>query len=492
MSGDNVVLVNVKWGKQLFSDVEIDTNEPASVFKMQLWTLTGVPLPRQTIIGLKGGKLKDDSDWSKAAPKPGQTLMLMGTPDESSLAPPPTDDGAVFDDLDADASAFQEAPVNHPPGLDNLGNTCYMNSTIQCLNAVPELRTALAEFRGSTTALNPGEKLAAGLRDLTSRMASKNSASINPQQFLYILRQVNPQFGERSPQGIFMQQDAEECWGEIVSRLSAALTSSSASGNEIDKAFSLTVKSTDTCEEEDSNEVVHRTEEIRALKCHITVAINHMTQGISDALEEKVEKHSETLGRSAMWKRKSRIDRISPYLVVQFVRFAWKRTENVKAKILRNVSFPANLDVYDFCTDELKAALDVKREAVRTAEESNVSTALSGATPELSTAEPADAPGITTHDAAAADATIAEPLTIIAPLVADTGYYTLSAVLTHQGRAADSGHYVAWVKDKKSAAWLKYDDDKVSVHTEEEIMKLSGGGDWPIAYMALYQAKPSS
>lgn len=33
-----------------------------------------------------------------------------------------------------------------PAGLSNLGNTCYMNATVQCLKTVPELRDALHKF----------------------------------------------------------------------------------------------------------------------------------------------------------------------------------------------------------------------------------------------------------------------------------------------------------------------------------------------------------
>jgi ubiquitin C-terminal hydrolase len=39
------------------------------------------------------------------------------------------------------------------------------------------------------------------------------------------------------------------------------------------------------------------------------------------------------------------------------------------------------------------------------------------------------------------------PLIILATFVNETGMYELFAVLTHKGRMADSGHYVAWVKE---------------------------------------------
>jgi ubiquitin carboxyl-terminal hydrolase 14 len=51
-----------------------------------------------------------------------------------------------------------------------------------------------------------------------------------------------------------------------------------------------------------------------------------------------------------------------------------------------------------------------------------------------------------------------------------------------------AGHYISWVK-KGSNEWLKYDDDKVSIVKDEDIQRLDGGGDWPMAYIVLYRAK---
>jgi ubiquitin carboxyl-terminal hydrolase 14 len=37
--------------------------------------------------------------------------------------------------------------------------------------------------------------------------------------------------------------------------------------------------------------------------------------------------------------------------------------------------------------------------------------------------------------------------------------------------------------------WFKCDDDKISAVTDEEIFKLSGGGDWHMAYLLFYKSR---
>ncbi len=80
------IKVSVKWQKSVFDDVEVDLDQPPSVFKMQLFSLTGVAPERQTVM-VKGGKLRDDADWAKTGIKDGQKLMLMGTADAIPQAP---------------------------------------------------------------------------------------------------------------------------------------------------------------------------------------------------------------------------------------------------------------------------------------------------------------------------------------------------------------------------------------------------------------------
>ena len=52
-----LVSVNVKWGKEKFSDVECNTDDPPMVFKAQLFALSGVQPDRQKVM-LKGSVVK--------------------------------------------------------------------------------------------------------------------------------------------------------------------------------------------------------------------------------------------------------------------------------------------------------------------------------------------------------------------------------------------------------------------------------------------------
>uniref|UniRef100_A0A2P2M915 ubiquitinyl hydrolase 1 n=1 Tax=Rhizophora mucronata TaxID=61149 RepID=A0A2P2M915_RHIMU len=195
-----MLTVSVKWQKEVFSKVEIDTSQPPFVFKCQLYDLTGVPPERQKIM-LKGGLLKDNDDWSTVKVKEGQRLMMMGTADEIVKAP---EKGPVFmEDLPEEE---QVAAVGHTAGLSNLGNTCYMNSTIQCLHSVPELKSALLKYPSDrrNDLDQTSHMLTAATRELFKDL-DKSVKSVSPAQFWMVLCKKYPQFGQLH-NGAFMQQ----------------------------------------------------------------------------------------------------------------------------------------------------------------------------------------------------------------------------------------------------------------------------------------------
>jgi len=157
------------------------------------------------------------------------------------------------------------------------------------------------------------------------------------------------------------------------------------------------------------------------------------------------------------------IVRLPYYLNVQFMRFFWKSKESVKSKITKSVKFPFEIDIFDLCTDELKSQLKEKRNLLREKEEKNEKEEKKQESEE--------------HKKDSS-------------LTNMTGVYELYAVLSHKGRSADSGHYVAWVKQDHNY-WLCFDDEKVKAVDDEEIKKLQGlgGADWHIAYLCFYKTK---
>ncbi|KAJ6327547.1 hypothetical protein OIU78_014421, partial [Salix suchowensis] len=192
-------------------------------------------------------------------------------------------------------------------------------------------------------------------------------------------------------------------------------------------------------------------------------------------LKSELEKASPSLGRSAIYLKESCINALPRYLTVQFVRFFWKRESNQKAKILRKVDYPLELDVYNFCSDDLRKNLEAPRQILRDEEgkKAGLKAKVKSSSSKDNDAKMTDVEGLSNESVKPSNSTSGEgsPSDKESHL---TGIYDLVAVLTHKGRSADSGHYVAWVK-QESGKWIEYDDDNPIPQREEDITKLSGG-----------------
>merc|ERR1712013_178695 len=167
-------------------DVEVNTDEEPMVFKAQLYALTGVQPERQKVM-LKGAILADSS-WDKVKLREGAMVLMMGTKDED-MPEHPVEKTKFIEDMDE--SELSKA-MDMPAGLQNLGNTCYMNATVQCLKVVPELRDALKRFSGNVS-LGGGQdpdNLTAALRDLYTTMDKGNT--VPPIIMLQVLHTAFP------------------------------------------------------------------------------------------------------------------------------------------------------------------------------------------------------------------------------------------------------------------------------------------------------------
>lgn len=515
-------------------EVDVDVSEPGAIFKYQVYSLTGVQPENQKIL-IKGKQVKDDTEMSTLGLKPAQAIMVLGQPGAAPVRfEAPAEKPRFVEDIDGNDAALQGMT---PGGLTNLGNTCYLNASLQVMRSIPELQDSLVNrFQGGASNTSP--TLARHLREVYSRMSSSHAAYV-PQLFLNTLRTLNPRFAERSRTGQgYAQQDAEEAWTFIMDNLRRTLfvkdepkalpaasegeasatstattiesvpeegrsTSASSSVSIVKRYLAGEVQKTLVCDDPEGRtdaESAPTTETFLTLPCHISISINHLRDGLLAGLTEKIEKHSEVLGRDTTYTSTLKIARLPKYLTVHFVRFYWKRDIQKKAKIMRKVTFPHELDISEMCTDELRAKLLPVREKVREVrkeveeidrtnkkrkrrlsaeKKAEAVAARFGSTAGASNSSSADAKPsgddkdkkkensgegnaedveyktdaqIDAEKRASLEKAKEELYQLVRPRLEEdryanhTGLYELRAVVTHQGAGADSGHYTAFVK----------------------------------------------
>lgn len=95
-----------------------------------------------------------------------------------------------------------------------MGNTCYMNASLQCLRRINEFKEGVVKYKGGGME-DINSEFTRALQKLVTRLETKGDAFM-PFEFFTALTTIFPQFGEMVQKGLYKQQDADECFQNML------------------------------------------------------------------------------------------------------------------------------------------------------------------------------------------------------------------------------------------------------------------------------------